>query len=169
MDEPLEVIVGKLLRLRGLKLAVAESCTGGFVGHRITNVAGASDYYLGSVTAYAYETKVRILGVRWNTLEKFGAVSEETVLEMARGVCVALSADIGVAISGIAGPGGGSQDKPVGMTWIGLSAQGFDRAWQYIWPGDRLAVKEQSSEQALRLLVEYLGSLPDDKSTRLDF
>ncbi len=113
-DKPLEVLLGELLRQRGLRLAVAESCTGGLIGHRITNMAGASTYYMGSVTAYAYEAKVRLLGVRWTTLEKFGAVSQETVIEMARGVRNALAADIGVAVSGIAGPGGGTPDKPVG-------------------------------------------------------
>lgn len=153
---PLEYQIGDLLRRRGLRLAVAESCTGGLIGHRITNVAGASTYYMGSVTAYAYEAKVRLLGVRWATLEKYGAVSRETVLEMANGVRRALAADIGLAVSGIAGPGGGTPDKPVGLTWTGLSAAGVDEAWQFIWSGDRLAVKEQSAEMALQLLVEYL-------------
>lgn len=162
MDEPLEVTVGKLLRRNGIRLAVAESCTGGLVGHRITNVSGSSTYYMGSVTAYAYEAKVRLLGVRWATLEKCGAVSKETVLEMARGVRRALAADVGIAISGIAGPGGGTPEKPIGLTWIGLSAAGVDEAWEHIYPGDRLAVKEQSAEAALRLLVEYLRGQPSN-------
>lgn len=155
--EPLEVLAGELLRRKGLRLAVAESCTGGLVGHRLTNVPGSSTYYMGSVTAYAYEAKVRLLGVRWGTLEKYGAVSKETVLEMACGVRRALAADIGVSVSGIAGPGGSTPDKPVGLVWIGLSAAGVDEAWKFIWPGDRLAVKEQSAEAALRLLVDYLS------------
>lgn len=155
--EPLEVVAGELLRREGLRLAVAESCTGGLVGHRLTNVPGSSTYYMGSVTAYAYEAKVRLLGVRWGTLEKYGAVSKETVLEMACGVRRALAADIGVSVSGIAGPGGGTPEKPVGLVWIGLSAAGVDEAWKFIWPGDRLAVKEQSAEAALRLLVDYLS------------
>ena len=154
--KPLEVLVGELLRQHGLRLAVAESCTGGLVGHRITNIAGASTYYMGSVTAYAYEAKVRLLGVRWSTLEKYGAVSEQTVLEMARGVRNALAADIGIAVSGIAGPGGGTPEKPVGFTWIGLSAGDVDEAWSHVWQGDRLRVKEQSAEQALQILVDYL-------------
>ncbi len=155
--EPLEVLAGELLRRKGLRLAVAESCTGGLVGHRLTNVPGSSTYYMGSVTAYAYEAKVRLLGVRWGTLEKYGAVSKETVLEMACGVRRALAADIGLSVSGIAGPGGSTPDKPVGLVWIGLSAAGVDEAWKFIWPGDRLAVKEQSAEAALRLLVDYLS------------
>jgi PncC family amidohydrolase len=156
---PLEVLVGELLRKRGLRLAVAESCTGGLIGHRLTNVPGSSTYYMGSVTAYAYEAKVRLLGVHWETLEKHGAVSQETVLEMALGVRRALAADIGLSVSGIAGPGGGTPEKPVGTTWIGLSAAGADEAWLHHWPGDRLAVKEQSAEQALRLLAGYLNNL----------
>lgn len=159
-DKILEVIVGELLRKKGLRLAVAESCTGGLVGHRITNVAGSSTYYMGSVTAYAYEAKVRLLGVRWSVLEKYGAVSRETVIEMARGVRRALAADIGLAVSGIAGPGGGTEDKPIGLTWIGLSAVGVDEAWSSVWEGDRLAVKTQSAQEALRLLADYLNGTP---------
>lgn len=158
MDEPLEVVAGKLLRQQGLRLAVAESCTGGLVGHLITNVPGSSTYYMGSVTAYAYEAKVRLLGVRWETLEKYGAVSKETVLEMACGVRRALAADIGTAVSGIAGPGGGTPDKPVGLAWVGLSAAGVDEAWRFNWEGDRLYVKEQSAHAVLQRLVDYLSN-----------
>lgn len=157
MEKPLEILVGERLRHRGLRLAVAESCTGGLIGHRLTNVPGSSTYYMGSVTAYAYEAKVRLLGVRWETLEKYGAVSKETVLEMSRGVRRALAADIGLAVSGIAGPGGGTPDKPVGLTWIGLSAADVEEAWRFIWDGDRVLVKERSAEQALRLLLDYLN------------
>jgi PncC family amidohydrolase len=158
MKKALEITVGELLRRRGLRLAVAESCTGGLIGHRVTNIPGSSTYYMGSVTAYAYEAKVRLLGVRWETLEKYGAVSKETVLEMSRGVRKALAADIGIAVSGIAGPGGGTAEKPVGLTWIGLSAADVDEAWRFIWDGDRLQVKEHSAEQALQLLVDYLNA-----------
>jgi PncC family amidohydrolase len=144
------------LRERGWRLAVAESCTGGLIGHRITNVPGSSTYYMGSITAYAYDAKVRLLGVRWETLEKYGAVSKETVIEMARGVRRVLAADVGLAVSGIAGPGGGTPEKPVGLTYIGLSAAGVDEAWKNIWDGDRLEVKEQTSSEALRMLVSYI-------------
>jgi PncC family amidohydrolase len=156
-EQPLEVIIGELLRQHGLRLAVAESCTGGLIGHRITNVPGSSTYYMGSVTAYAYEAKVRLLGVRWATLEKYGAVSKETVIEMAAGVRHVLAADIGLSVSGIAGPGGGTPEKPVGTTWIGLSAPGIEEAWMHHWKGDRIEVKEQSAEQALRLLADFLS------------
>ena len=155
-EKALEEWIGEILRSLGLKLALAESCTGGLVGHRITNVPGSSEYFLGGVTAYAYEAKVKLLGVSWDTLTRYGAVSRETVLEMARGARTALEADIGVAVSGIAGPGGGMPGKPVGLTWIGLSARDSEEARSFIFPGDRLEVKEQAAEQALQLLGEYL-------------
>jgi PncC family amidohydrolase len=158
MDKAAEVLIGEKLRQRGLRLALAESCTGGLIGHRITNVPGSSTYYVGSITAYAYEAKVRLLGVRWEILEAHGAVSEETVLEMARGVRRALAADIGLAVSGIAGPGGGTPEKPVGLVWIGLSAPGVESAQSYHWQGDRLQIKEQAAEGALRLLDDVLAS-----------
>ena len=156
-EKILEVLVGELLRERGLRLAVAESCTGGLVGHRLTNVAGSSTYYLGSVTAYAYEAKVRLLGVRWETLEQHGAVSPETVIEMAHGVRTALAADIGLAVSGIAGPGGGTPEKPVGLTWVGISSPWDEFARQFLWHGDRIENKEQSAQAAMQVLVEFLA------------
>jgi len=163
--KPLENYLGELLLRRHLHLAVAESCTGGLVGHLITNVPGSSQYFLGGVMVYSNEIKMKLLGVRQLTLLKHGAVSRETVLEMAAGVRKALAADIGAAISGVAGPAGGTPEKPVGLTWIGLSAPGVEAAWSFTWPGDRLAVKEQSAEQVLRLLIDYLeGHLPDQRS-----
>ena len=152
----LEEEIGGLLKNRGLKLAVAESCTGGLIGHRITNIPGSSDYYLGSVTAYAYEAKEKLLGVNHATLEKYGAVSEETVLEMARGIRQALAADIGVSVSGIAGPGGGLPLKPVGTVWFGFSTPTGDWAFRFLFNGDRIQIKELSAEKALMLLRHYL-------------
>jgi PncC family amidohydrolase len=160
MSTPPETLLGPLLTRRGLRLAVAESCTGGLVSHRITNVPGSSEYFLGGVTAYAYEAKVRLLGVHWDTLNTYGAVSRETVIEMAHGVRAVLGAEIGIAVSGIAGPGGGTPEKPVGTTWIGLSTVNHEQAWHFVWPGDRLQIKEQSAEMTLRLLVEYLSRTP---------
>lgn len=158
-ETQLETLIGDKLRERGLRLGLAESCTGGLVGHRLTNVAGSSTYYMGSVTAYAYEAKVRLLGVSWTTLEQHGAVSAETVTEMALGCRRALAADIGIAISGIAGPGGGTPEKPVGTVWMALSAA--DGVWtrKFNFDGDRLAVKEQAAEAALALGIEYLEKL----------
>jgi len=158
-NQPLEIIAADLLRDRGWRLAVAESCTGGLVGHRLTNIAGSSTYYLGSVTAYAYEAKVRLLGVKWESLEKYGAVSEEVVLEMALGVRRTFAADVGLSVSGIAGPGGGTLEKPIGYTWVGLSTPKNQVTKQFTWDQDRLGNKELSAEAALQLLVEFLRDL----------
>lgn len=152
----LEAEIGALLLAKGYKLAMAESCTGGLMGHRITNIAGSSDYYLGSVTAYAYEAKEKLLGVNHETLSIFGAVSRETVLEMARGVRKALDADIGLSVSGIAGPGGGLPLKPVGTVWVGLSTPDGDWADVFLFNGGRIEVKEQAAEMTLQYLKSYL-------------
>ncbi|MDV3310058.1 MAG: competence/damage-inducible protein A [Cyclobacteriaceae bacterium] len=117
-DEPLEVVLGKLLIEKGLTLSAAESCTGGHVSHTITSVPGSSAYFLGSIVAYANEVKVKALGVSPETLARHGAVSEQTVMEMASGVRQRFGTDIGVATSGVAGPGGGTPEKPVGTIWI---------------------------------------------------
>ena len=156
MDQALEVVVGSLAKQHNVCLAAAESCTGGLLSHLITNVPGSSDYFLGSVITYANQAKIQILGVKSETLEKFGAVSRETVLEMAHAVRQVFFADIGVSVSGIAGPGGGVPGKPVGTVWIGLSVAGLDRAWRYQFSGDRQEVKQQAAEMALKLLVECL-------------
>ncbi len=156
MDKPLEVMLGELLLPRGLWLATAESCTGGLISHLITNVSGSSSYYLGGVTSYSNEAKVRLLGVSRDTLEQHGAVSEQTVLEMARGIRTVMGADIGVSVSGIAGPTGGTPDKPVGTVWIGLSSVKEEYARHFLWTGDRLAVKEQSAQAAFQMVVEHL-------------
>jgi PncC family amidohydrolase len=155
----LEETIGRALTARKLTLAVAESCTGGLIGHRLTNVPGSSTYFLGGVIAYAYEAKEHILGVHHLTLYEHGAVSEPTAREMAHGVRRELSADIGLAVTGIAGPGGGLPGKPVGLTWVALSARDFERAEHYIWQGDRATNKEKSAEAALELVQEYLDSL----------
>ena len=118
---PLQVVIGNTLREKKLKLSIAESCTGGYLSHLITSVPGSSDYYLGSIIPYDYEIKMRQLGVRPETLEKYGAVSEPTIIEMANIVRSKFNADIGVATSGIAGPGGATPDKPVGTIWIAYS------------------------------------------------
>lgn len=120
-DDPLEKAVGNLLREKKLTLAIAESCTGGYVSHLITSVPGSSDYFMGSMIPYAYEIKMRQLGVKPETLEKYGAVSEPTIIEMANIVRAKFSTDIGVATSGIAGPGGATPEKPVGLVWIAYS------------------------------------------------
>jgi len=158
----LEIQVGNVLRERRLKLALAESCTGGLVGDRITNISGSSEYFLGGVVAYAYEAKVALLGVSWDTLNSKGAVSPETVLEMARGVRKALDSDLAVSISGIAGPGGGTLDKPVGTTWIGLVASDGEWTRSFQFSGDRKGNKASAADVALQMLLDYLlGNLKE--------
>lgn len=157
MPNSLEIRVGNLLHERGLKLVLAESCTGGLLGSRITDVAGSSDYFLGSVVAYAYEAKVTLLGVSWDTLNSRGAVSRETVLEMARGARDAMKADIAMAVSGIAGPGGATPEKPVGTTWIALVTDEGEMAQLFHFSsGDREKNKSLAVDAALQLLLDYL-------------
>lgn len=156
MQKSLEVVVGEALRKKSLSLATAESCTGGLIADRITNVPGSSLYFRGGIVAYAYEAKVALLGVSWDTLRTHGAVSKETVIEMARGVRVAMGADLAISVSGIAGPGGGLPGKPVGTTWIGLSATEGDWARRFVWEGDRLENKALSANAALQFALDYL-------------
>jgi PncC family amidohydrolase len=152
----LETQVGRLLQERKLKLVVAESCTGGLLGSRITDVPGSSDYFLGGVIAYAYEAKADLLNVSWDILNTKGAVSRETVLEMARGVRTLLKGDIAISISGIAGPGGGTAEKPVGTTWIGFVAEDGEWAKIFHFASDREGNKIAAVEAALNLLLDYL-------------
>ena len=155
-NKPLEVVVGKLLVEKKQTLAIAESCTGGLLTHRLTNVPGSSTYIIASVIAYAYEAKVAALGVSWETLNKFGAVSAETVTAMARGAREKFAATIGLAITGIAGPGGGTPDKPVGLVYLALADARDVIVEQHIWRGNRLRNKAESAQAALELLARYL-------------
>jgi PncC family amidohydrolase len=154
--DALELTVGRLLQRRGVTLAVAESCTGGLIGHRITNVPGSSAYYRGSITAYSYDAKELILHVRHDTLYQYGAVSEWTAREMAQGVRRAFRADVGLAVTGIAGPGGGMPEKPVGLVYIALATPDGEWVERQVWTGNRLENKEHSAEAALDLLCRYL-------------
>ena len=122
--DSLEQVVGDGLRERGMTLAVAESCTGGLLSKRITDVPGCSDYYLGGVCSYANEVKMKVLGVKKETLDTVGAVSPEVAEQMAEGVAKALGADVGVGITGVAGPGGGTEEKPVGLVYISVWCKG---------------------------------------------
>ena len=154
--QKIEITIGELLRSRGLHLATAESCTGGLIGHRLTAIPGSSDYYLGGVIAYANAVKVSALGVRQQTLDESGAVSRETALEMAGGVRRALRADIGLSVSGVAGPGGGTPEKPVGLVWIGLIAPQAIAARRFRFTGERNQITTQAAQAALDLLEDYL-------------
>lgn len=157
MDPRLETQVGDALRSRGWTIALGESCTGGLLGHRLTQVPGSSDYFLGGIVAYAYDSKERLLGVRHQTLYDHGAVSRETAIEMARGARIAFGADLGVAITGIAGPGGGMPDKPVGTTWIAVSTRTGDQAENFHWHGDRTSNKESAADAALQLILRVVA------------
>jgi PncC family amidohydrolase len=152
----LEAQIGELLLHQELKLALAESCTGGLVGNRITDVPGSSEYFLGGVVSYSYEAKVNLLKVSWETLNSTGAVSRETVIEMARGARELLNADIALSVSGIAGPGGGTVEKPVGTTWIGLATQDGELARMFQFSGDRVQNKSYAAQAALQMLLDYL-------------
>jgi nicotinamide-nucleotide amidase len=156
-DESLEVATGKILRQRGLTLAVAESCTGGALGGRITSVSGASEYFLGGVISYDNRIKEELLGVPAKLLQQHGAVSEECAKEMADGVRRTTGADIGISITGIAGPGGGTPDKPVGLVYIGISAPQFaTTAVRGILGSDREMIRIRATTQALLILRDYL-------------
>ncbi|MBN1313930.1 MAG: CinA family protein [Anaerolineales bacterium] len=147
---------GELLKERELLLAVAESCTGGLLSSQITDVPGSSDYFVGGIVAYSNAVKEQLLGVDRLVLEKVGAVSKEVALAMAIGVCKRLNADIGIGITGIAGPGGEMPGKPVGLVYIALSAKSGAWCNRYCWDGDRLSNKEQSVKAAFDLLQDYL-------------
>jgi len=151
-----EAEVGELLRAKGLTLATAESCTGGLLGNMITDVPGSSDYFLGGTISYSNEAKEDLLGVRHETLMKEGAVSEVTAREMARGVRSLFHSDLALSTTGIAGPGGGTKGRPVGLVYIALAAPDKELCERHIWQGDRLENKRRSAERALQLLKEYL-------------
>jgi nicotinamide-nucleotide amidase len=156
-DETLEGVVGGLLRGAGMTLAVAESCTGGMVASRITDVAGSSAYFLGGAVTYANEAKTELLGVSPATLETHGAVSEEVAREMAAGVRHRLGAAVGLALTGIAGPGGGTSEKPVGTVHLALDAEdGACRHERLVFPGDRVMVRRWTTSAALGMIRAWL-------------
>ena len=151
-DETLEhVVVHRLIEL-GLKLALAESCTGGLLSDRVTNVPGSSNTFLGGIVAYSNEAKTKFLGVPAGLIESRGAVSHEVAKAMASGARAATGADIGIGITGIAGPGGGTPAKPVGLVYIGLSTDGGESSHEYRFAGSRRDIKERGAQAALVLL-----------------
>lgn len=155
-DVSLAEVIVEELHQRHFTLAVAESCSGGGLGHQITNVAGSSEVFLGGVIVYANSLKSGILGVGEATLKKHGAVSKQAAQEMAAGVRRLCQADIGLAITGIAGPGGETAGKPVGLVYIHLSAENFEKGVRQIFSGSREVVKTRSIACALNLVREYL-------------
>lgn len=152
--------LARRLNARRLKMATAESCTGGGIAYVLTEIIGASDWFERGFVTYSNDAKMEMLGVAAATLDRHGAVSEATVLEMARGALIRSRADVSVAVSGVAGPGGGSADKPVGTVWIAW-AQGPDwsRAERFLFNGDRGAVRDATIEAAVEGLIARLAAV----------
>jgi nicotinamide-nucleotide amidase len=155
----MEGLVGRYLKKNGLTLAVAESCTGGLIGHRLTDVPGASDYFLGGVVSYSNDAKCDLLRVPAAVLARHGAVSPETARDMARGVREVFHAAIGLSVTGIAGPSGGSVEKPVGTVYIGLATDQGEEVWHYQFHGNRAEIKTLTAETALDRLRRELKKL----------
>jgi nicotinamide-nucleotide amidase len=155
-DTDLAAVVLDQCRALGYTLAVAESCTGGLLGERLTNIPGSSDVFLGGVIAYHNDVKRNLLGVRAEDLEKYGAVSEQVALQMASGVREKLGADVGVSVTGIAGPGGGTAEKPVGLVWIAAHASGV-KARRFHVGGDRAEIRQRAAQAALEMVRRALS------------
>ncbi|MGZ8702223.1 MAG: competence/damage-inducible protein A [Gaiellaceae bacterium] len=163
-ERPIEELVLDLCRERGLTLGAAESCTGGMVAERLTSVAGSSDVFVGAVVAYADEVKARELGVPREVLERHGAVSAETAAAMAAAARERLSADVTVAVTGIAGPGGGSDDKPVGLVFLHAEGPDGSRSRDFVFPGDRTSIRRRATVTALHLLRRLLEQTRDESA-----
>jgi len=158
-DKSIEIEIGESLLKRGLVLATAESCTGGLIGQRVTAVSGSSGYYAGGVIAYSNAVKVELLGVSEADLEEYGAVSAPVAEAMAYGVMERLGADIAVSTTGIAGPTGGSDEKPVGLVYIGLALRGgLTVAHECHFKGNRGKVRMAASQEAFEMIQHYLDS-----------
>lgn len=156
--------IGELLRQRKLKLAAVESATGGLISHRITGIGGSSDYYQGSITTYSNEIKMKLAGVKAETLEKYGAVSAQVAEEMAAGGRQALNADICIADTGIAGPSGATETKPVGLFYLGLSHESGTFSRKHVFTGNREQNKQSAAAAALAWLREFLLGLSIDQT-----
>ncbi|AYL95733.1 competence/damage-inducible protein A [Mucilaginibacter celer] len=158
-DIPLEKAILDMMESRGLTLSVAESCTGGYLSHLFTQHPGSSHVFLGGAVSYSYELKESILGVRNETLWQHGAVSEETVKEMVEGALLNFKSDLAVAITGVAGPGGGTEDKPVGTVWIAVAAKQKTTIKKYTFGGKRRQNIERSAIMALSMLNTLLAEI----------
>jgi nicotinamide-nucleotide amidase len=157
--------LARLLTEMGITLAVVESATGGLISHRITNISGSSSYYKGSITAYSNEIKLKLVGVRVETLTAHGAVSHEIARQMAEGGRRVLQADICIADTGIAGPGGGSGEKPVGLVYIAIADRSASESRRFVFSGPRLENKRNFADAALSWLVCYLESRKNQKKS----
>ncbi|HYW68326.1 MAG TPA: CinA family nicotinamide mononucleotide deamidase-related protein, partial [bacterium] len=162
-DESLEKVVGYLLSMGDATLSVAESCTGGRLGWRMTRVPGSSDYFKGGVIVYSNELKKRLVGVKAGTLKKHGAVSSETAIEMATGVRTKCATDWGLAITGVAGPGGGTADKPVGTVFVAVAGDRGDRVRELHLEGGRGSIRRAAVQAALELLRRSLLNIKEPR------
>lgn len=151
-----EEIVGRLLKERGWKISSAESCTGGLVAHRITNIPGSSDYFESGVITYSNEAKIELLKIPEGIIKTHGAVSGQTAVAMAEGIRRLRNTDIGIGITGIAGPSGGTISKPVGLVYIALSALSYVECKEFRFTGDRCEIKLMASEAALEMILRLL-------------
>jgi PncC family amidohydrolase len=148
--------IGRLLDQKALSIATAESCTGGLLSHVLTGVSGSSGYFIGGVVAYSNRIKEAVLGVKPDTLEKYGAVSSQTAHEMAAGIRKQFFTDIGLSTTGIAGPTGGTPEKPVGLVWIGISTPKGTHTVECHFDGDRMQIKFSTVQKILLTLLEDL-------------
>jgi PncC family amidohydrolase len=155
-DTDLAAVVLDLARQRGAHVGTAESCTGGLVGTRLTEIPGSSDVYSGGVVAYSNDLKTSLLGVPASLIDTHGAVSEPVVLAMAAGAIERLGVDLAVAVTGVAGPGGGSEEKPVGTVWFGVATPGSVEAKKVLFPGTRHDIRSRGAQAALFLLARAL-------------
>ena len=149
--------VGEALKARNWTICAAESCTGGLVLSNLTDISGSSAYVLGGVVTYSNEAKMQFVGVQESTLAAHGAVSEETAREMALGVQKAFGATVAISVTGIAGPGGGSFEKPVGLVYVGAVVESELKVLRFVWQGNRLENKALSTVAALKLVLEMMG------------
>lgn len=156
-ESSLEARVGQRLRSAGLAIATAESSTGGLVATRLTDIPGSSAYMIGGVVAYANRAKRRLLSVDEQTLAEHGAVSEAVAREMAIGVRMLFGVDVGVSVTGIAGPDGATATKPVGLTYVGLSSARGVWVRRFIWQGDRRQNRAQSADAVFQMVLDYLA------------
>jgi nicotinamide-nucleotide amidase len=158
-ENPIEHEVARLLLSLNMTIAVAESCTGGLICHRLTNVSGSSDYLERGVVAYSNLSKIQLLGVSDQVISTHGAVSEECVRAMATGVRRLAGTDLGLSVSGIAGPTGGTPEKPVGTVYMALNYNEDVRCWNYLFEGSRGEIKEKAAEEALMRIREHCRSI----------
>ena len=159
--EKTNVEIGNLLSENGLSLAIAESCTGGLVSHKITNVPGSSNYFDRAVVSYSNRSKLELLDVGEDTLYNHGAVSRPVAREMAEGVKKLAGTEVGLSTTGIAGPGGGTEEKPVGLTYIGISTEDITQVKKFLFQGDRQKNKQLATLKALESLIAVLADTID--------